>query len=173
MGSAKSPPAWHHAFSVNLLHVLGANLKASYRCLFSMLLMDVIQRLNFLCEGFFSFHSRQNSRIICSRILMLETELSSGINVFSILSMFNVNLFSSAKVSIISDCAKYFRKKLSGRNLWLLVATKRVPKCRTFAIANKLQWRVKAAAQHSSNKFGSAFALHFTCSLTTRERGSE
>ena len=68
---------------------------------------------------------------------MLETELSSGINVFSILSMFNVNLFSSAKVSIISDCAKYFQKKLSGRNLWLLVATKRVPKCRNFAIANK------------------------------------
>ena len=72
---------------------------------------------------------------------MLATELSSGINVFSILSMFNVNLFSSAKVSIISDYAKYFRKKLSGRNLWLLVATKRVLKCRTFAIANKLQWR--------------------------------
>ena len=36
-------------------------------------------------------------------------------------------------------------------------------KCRTFAVANKLQRRVKAAAQHSSNKFGSAFALHFTC----------
>ncbi len=87
--------------------------------------------------------------------------------------MFNVNLFSSAKVSIISDCAKYFQKKLSGRNLWLLVATKRVPKCRTFAIANKLQWRVKAAAQHSSNKFDSAFALHFTCSLTNKEKGSE
>jgi hypothetical protein len=34
---------------------------------------------------------------------------------------------------------------------------------RTFAIANKLQRRVKAAAQQSSNKFGSAFALHFTC----------
>ena len=87
--------------------------------------------------------------------------------------MFNVNLFSFAKVSIISDYAKYFRKKLSGRNLWLLVATKRVPKCRNFAIANKLQWRVKAAAQHSSNKFDSAFALHFTCSLTNKERGSE
>jgi hypothetical protein len=68
---------------------------------------------------------------------MLATELSSGINVFSILSMFNVNLFSSAKVSIISDCAKYFQKKLNGRNLWQLVATIWVPKCRTFAIANK------------------------------------
>ena len=34
---------------------------------------------------------------------------------------------------------------------------------RTFAVANKLQRRVKAAAQQSSNKFGSAFTLHFTC----------
>ena len=33
----------------------------------------------------------------------------------------------------------------------------------TFAVANKLQRRVKAAAQQSSNKFDSAFALHFTC----------
>jgi hypothetical protein len=33
----------------------------------------------------------------------------------------------------------------------------------TFAIANKLRWRVKAAAQHSSSELGSAFALHFTC----------
>ena len=33
----------------------------------------------------------------------------------------------------------------------------------TFAVANKLQRRVKAAAQQSSNKFGSAFTLHFTC----------
>ncbi len=36
-------------------------------------------------------------------------------------------------------------------------------KCHTFAIANKLQWRVKAAAQQNSNKLDSAFALHFTC----------
>ena len=40
-----------------------------------------------------------------------------------------------------------------------------VLKCRTFAVANKLQRRVKAAAQQSSNKFGSAFALHFTCTV--------
>ena len=38
-------------------------------------------------------------------------------------------------------------------------------KCRIFALAFEKQARVKAAAQHSSNKFGSAFALHFTCSV--------
>ena len=32
-----------------------------------------------------------------------------------------------------------------------------------FALANKLQERMKAAAQHSTNKFGSAFTLHFIC----------
>ena len=36
-------------------------------------------------------------------------------------------------------------------------------KRRTFAVANKLQRRVKAAAQHSSSELGSAFTLHFTC----------
>ena len=40
-----------------------------------------------------------------------------------------------------------------------------------FADANKLQRRVKAAAQQSSNKFGSAFALHFTCTVNERKRG--
>ena len=32
-----------------------------------------------------------------------------------------------------------------------------------FAVANKLQRRVKAAVQHSSSDLGSAFTLHFTC----------
>ena len=41
---------------------------------------------------------------------------------------------------------------------------------RTFAVANKLQRRVKAAAQQSSNKFASAFALHFTCNVKQRKR---
>lgn len=37
-------------------------------------------------------------------------------------------------------------------------------KCCIFAIANKkLQWRVKAAVQHSSSELGSTFTLHFTC----------
>ena len=36
-------------------------------------------------------------------------------------------------------------------------------KCCTFANANKLHRRVKAAAQHSSSELGSASALHFTC----------
>ncbi len=43
-------------------------------------------------------------------------------------------------------------------------------RCSTFADANKLQRRVKAAAQHSSNKFASAFALHFTCNVKQRKR---
>ena len=38
-------------------------------------------------------------------------------------------------------------------------------KRRTFADANKLRRRVKAAAQHSSSELGSAFALHFTCTV--------
>lgn len=37
-------------------------------------------------------------------------------------------------------------------------------KCCNFAIVNgKLQWRVKAAVQHSSSELGSTFTLHFTC----------
>ena len=40
----------------------------------------------------------------------------------------------------------------------------------TFAVANKLQRRVKAAAQQSSNKFDSAFALHFTCIVNQNKR---
>ena len=36
-------------------------------------------------------------------------------------------------------------------------------KSHTFAAANRLHRRVKAAAQHSSSELGSAFALHFTC----------
>ena len=40
---------------------------------------------------------------------------------------------------------------------------------RTFAIANKLQWRVKAAAQQNSNNLDSAFALHFTCTRKNNE----
>ena len=43
-------------------------------------------------------------------------------------------------------------------------------KCCIFAIANKkLQWRVKAAAQHSSSELGSAFTLHFICSTKSEE----
>ena len=38
-------------------------------------------------------------------------------------------------------------------------------KRRTFAVANKLQRRVKAAVQHSSSELGFAFALHFTCTV--------
>ncbi len=34
-----------------------------------------------------------------------------------------------------------------------------------FAVANKLQRRLKASAQQSSNKFDFAFALHFNCSV--------
>ncbi len=34
---------------------------------------------------------------------------------------------------------------------------------RNFALANKLQERIKAAAQHSSSELGSAFTLHFIC----------
>jgi len=37
--------------------------------------------------------------------------------------------------------------------------------CRIFAIASRLRWRVKAAAQHSSSELGSAFALHFSCNV--------
>ena len=38
-------------------------------------------------------------------------------------------------------------------------------KCSTFAYAFEMHRRVKAAAQHSSSELGSAFALHFTCTI--------
>jgi len=38
-----------------------------------------------------------------------------------------------------------------------------------FALANKLQERIKAAAQHSSSELGSAFTLHFICSTKSEE----
>ena len=38
-----------------------------------------------------------------------------------------------------------------------------------FAVANKLQRRLKASAQQSSNKFDSAFALHFNCTVNKKQ----
>lgn len=35
-----------------------------------------------------------------------------------------------------------------------------------FAVANKLRWRLRAAAQQSPNMFDSVFALHLNCSVT-------
>ena len=75
---------------------------------------------------------------------------------------------TSAKIGIISDFAKYFRKKLAAGNGRQLLATKRVPRCCNFAVAFEMQRRVKAAAQQSLNKFNSAFALHFTCNVIQR-----
>ena len=43
---------------------------------------------------------------------------------------------------------------------------------RNFALANKLQERIKAAAQHSSSELGSAFTLHFICSTKVKSEES-
>ena len=44
-------------------------------------------------------------------------------------------MFSSAKISIIPDYAKYFGKKLSTGNWWQLAATNVPFGCRTFALS--------------------------------------
>ncbi len=77
-------------------------------------------------------------------------------------------MFSSAKIGIISDFAKFFGKKLAAGNGRQLPATKCPSECRNFAVAFEMQRRVKAAAQQSPNKFDSAFALHFTCTVIQR-----
>lgn len=43
----------------------------------------------------------------------------------------------------------------------------------TFAVANKLRWRLRAAAQQSPNMFDSVFALHLNCSVTVFINPSE
>jgi len=73
-----------------------------------------------------------------------------------------------AKIGIISDFAKFFGKKLAAGNGRQLPATKCPSECRNFAVAFEMQRRVKAAAQQSPNKFDSAFALHFTCTVIQR-----
>ena len=83
-------------------------------------------------------------------------------------SIVNDLMFSSAKISIIPDYAKYLGKKLNSGNGRQLLATKRGCGCRNFAVAFEMQRRVKAVAQQSPNKFDSAFALHFTCTVIQR-----
>ena len=51
-------------------------------------------------------------------------------------SIVNDLMFSSAKISIIPDYAKFFRKKLAAGNGRQLLATKCPSECRNFAIAN-------------------------------------
>jgi hypothetical protein len=77
-------------------------------------------------------------------------------------------MFSSAKIRIIPDYAKFFKKKLAAGHQRQLLATKWGRGCRIFAIAFEMQRRVKAAAQQSANKLDSAFALHFTCIVERR-----
>ena len=69
--------------------------------------------------------------------------------------------------SAVNNTMRKLNNNLSGmcpeKHKTARVSTEVIHKCGNFAFAFELQRRVKAAAQHSSSKLDSAFALHFTC----------